>query len=440
LGAPPERVDGASDLGRPWPLRAIAPLIAIAVVAEIAVAGWMSAGDGAPAPGSLLAAAAAPVADPIAAAPRPAAAIAVREPEPLVATSRPAAATAEPGPPVGWIHPLAGVRQLPIRDARRFGAARPGVRPAECGGGHCGVDIGGVLGSPVHAAAGGRVAAVVHDPNRRAGRFVAIDHPGGLKTFYMHLHTIRADLEVGRRLGPGEPIGTLGRSGILRSRPHLHFSIARRAFGRTFYVDPEPVLRQAPVLPVPGYPWREPAPVEMALATDDLAAEIAATSGGAAIRAEVRDALSRVWLPGVAIDARGPGGARATARTDGTGLASLRGLVPGRWELRVHAGGYGRVRRVVELGGGGDHLASVELTRGATLAGVVRDRDGVRVAGARVRAARVSTTTDADGRFRLVDAPTGAIDLVAEGDEGEGALALDLVPGDELVTLELRIE
>src|SRR4051812_19070198 len=70
-----------------------------------------------------------------------------------------------------WLHPLDGpARRMPIRDGRVFGAERPGDRPGECRGGHCGVDLGGeVWGEPVHAAHDGIVDRVQRGPNEEHG-------------------------------------------------------------------------------------------------------------------------------------------------------------------------------------------------------------------------------------------------------------------------------
>ena len=159
-----------------------------------------------------------------------------------------------------WIHPLAVTRQLPNKDDRRFGADRPGDRPAECLGGHCGVDLGGVRGATVHAALGGRLIRVKRDPSGRAGKYVAIEHPQGMRSYYMHMDRIHPDLIEGMDIASGEPIGTLGSTGVHRSPPHLHFSVqARRQEGGWHYVDPEPMLEQATILIADGrVPNREP--------------------------------------------------------------------------------------------------------------------------------------------------------------------------------------
>ncbi|HET6610534.1 MAG TPA: M23 family metallopeptidase [Kofleriaceae bacterium] len=178
-----------------------------------------------------------------------------------------------------WYHPLAGQRLLPIRADRRFGAGRDGDRPTECGRGHCGVDLGGVRGSVVHAARPGIVARIVRDPNRSGGKYVRLEHPEGFVTSYMHLDRIRPDLVVGVEVAAGEPLGILGRTGIHHSGPHLHFSVARRTDRGLVFLDPEPMLGRAVVLAEAApYPWPtapdpEPAPDLLATANSDVSAE-----------------------------------------------------------------------------------------------------------------------------------------------------------------------
>ena len=149
-----------------------------------------------------------------------------------------------------WVHPLAGRRQLPAFDASRFGASRPGSRPAECGLGHCGIDLGAKLGTIIHAAASGEIASASGELRGEAGRFVAIDHGDGVKTYYMHMDAVRAGLEAGQRVRAGDPIGTVGSTGF-STGPHLHFAITQEAGGRTWYIDPEPIARHAVVLATP---------------------------------------------------------------------------------------------------------------------------------------------------------------------------------------------
>jgi hypothetical protein len=152
-----------------------------------------------------------------------------------------------PEPPLlpAWFHPLRAPRTFPPNAACRFGAPRPGVRPAECELGHCGIDLVQREGSPVHAVYDGVVLKVVRDElaGGIAGRFVMLTHKSGaLQTSYIHLQDIRPDLRPGLTVRGGELVGTLGRTGARRSGPHLHFALAVRQGGRMRYIDPEPLI------------------------------------------------------------------------------------------------------------------------------------------------------------------------------------------------------
>jgi hypothetical protein len=159
---------------------------------------------------------------------------------------------------VGWFHPLAGPRRaMPLYESRRFGAARPQPRPAECELGHCGVDLGTTLGEPVFAIFDGVVERIERDEVRgaNAGRFIRIGHKdGSVVSRYIHLDSIREDLREGAHVRGGELIGRLGRTGVEHSGAHLHFALSLRPSGRggdEHYIDPEPLLQkwQLPSLP-----------------------------------------------------------------------------------------------------------------------------------------------------------------------------------------------
>jgi murein DD-endopeptidase MepM/ murein hydrolase activator NlpD len=159
-----------------------------------------------------------------------------------------------------WVHPLLGPqRHLPLRNSRRFGAPREGMRPEECGEGHCGVDIGSDKGAPVMASHDGVVERVERDAElggRRGneGRFIRINHRGGrVVTSYIHLDGIRADLKPGMPVKAGEVIGTVGDTGVHSSGPHLHFAVSIRATpeGQELYIDPEPLLHLWPTRDTP---------------------------------------------------------------------------------------------------------------------------------------------------------------------------------------------
>ncbi len=155
-------------------------------------------------------------------------------------------------PPGTFVNPLPGPeRVLPVRGTRRFGAERPGDRADECGAGHCGVDLGFVVGTPILAALDGIVLSVQLDPQHRDGKYVRILHADGVSTWYFHLDEIRPGLGRGQPILAGETVGTLGRTGIHHSEPHLHFAMTMAIKGDDTYVDPLPYLREAQVLASP---------------------------------------------------------------------------------------------------------------------------------------------------------------------------------------------
>jgi murein DD-endopeptidase MepM/ murein hydrolase activator NlpD len=158
-----------------------------------------------------------------------------------------------------WIHPLDGpVRRMPIRDARVFGAERPGDRPGECRGGHCGVDLGGeVWGEPIHAAHDGIVERVQRGPNEdHGGLYVSIAHRNGtIFTKYFHLAAIPRWIQPGVHVKMGEVIGLLGDTGVKRSTAHLHFAMSVKPSRELpeQYIDPEPLIALWPLrVPVQG--------------------------------------------------------------------------------------------------------------------------------------------------------------------------------------------
>lgn len=198
--------------------------------------------------------------------------------------------------PLAWYHPIAGERKLPENTSREFGAPRPGQRPAECGGGHCGVDLGFERGKVIHAVRPGLVDRIVRAPHRLSGKYVRLYHPEGFFTYYMHLDSIRPTLVPGVEIAAGEPLGLLGDTGIQNSPPHLHFAVSKLLEGGgSRYVDPEPMLERAVVLDEPASyrdEWRESgiavARAEAHLGSDREPARRRAT-GGSGSEAEGAD-------------------------------------------------------------------------------------------------------------------------------------------------------
>lgn len=156
----------------------------------------------------------------------------------------PAPAPAPPPAPVPsstTVVPLEGAERATPTPNGFFGAQRPGERPAECGDGHCGIDLRADEGTPVIAARAGVVSSVNRDADHRGGRFVMIDHPGGVTTQYFHLDSIVDRIEPGVHVEPGDVLGALGRTGVKSSPTHLHFAVTVGGV----YVDPMTVVGDA---------------------------------------------------------------------------------------------------------------------------------------------------------------------------------------------------
>ncbi len=89
---------------------------------------------------------------------------------------------------------------------------------------HLGVDLAVPAGTPVRAAADGRVALA--EPLKVRGNAVVIDHGLGVYTAYYHLSEIR--VRPGQEVQAGELLGLVGSTG-LSTGPHLHWEL--RVFG-----------------------------------------------------------------------------------------------------------------------------------------------------------------------------------------------------------------
>jgi hypothetical protein len=86
---------------------------------------------------------------------------------------------------------------------------------------HKGVDLGASAGTPIVAAADGRVVSAGWHGGY--GRQVAIAHAGGMETTYGHMSRIAA--RAGELVRQGQVIGYVGSSG-LSTGPHLHFEVS----------------------------------------------------------------------------------------------------------------------------------------------------------------------------------------------------------------------
>ncbi len=96
---------------------------------------------------------------------------------------------------------------------------------------HMGVDYAAPTGTPVWAAADGKIA--FRGRRRGGGNVVILRHPDGLNTLYMHLSKFRKGQRVGQKVRSKTVIGYVGATG-LATGPHLHFSVKKNGA----YVDP----------------------------------------------------------------------------------------------------------------------------------------------------------------------------------------------------------
>jgi murein DD-endopeptidase MepM/ murein hydrolase activator NlpD len=89
---------------------------------------------------------------------------------------------------------------------------------------HRGVDYAGATGSPVVAAAAGRVALVGRESQgfKIHGNVVGIDHGQGVATIYLHLS--RINVKEGDMVKAGQVIGAVGATGA-STGPHLHWGL-----------------------------------------------------------------------------------------------------------------------------------------------------------------------------------------------------------------------
>ena len=124
-------------------------------------------------------------------------------------------ASARMGRPVdGRVTSNFGMRYHPVLHHSRF---------------HKGMDVGAPAGSPIVAAADGRVASAGWHGGY--GQQVAIAHADGLRTSYSHMSRMAA--RPGELVRRGQVIGYVGSTG-LSTGPHLHFEVTRN--GRA--IDP----------------------------------------------------------------------------------------------------------------------------------------------------------------------------------------------------------
>ncbi|HEU0085681.1 MAG TPA: peptidoglycan DD-metalloendopeptidase family protein [Candidatus Paceibacterota bacterium] len=94
---------------------------------------------------------------------------------------------------------------------------------------HHGVDLAAPTGTPIYAAASGRVSLARLGYNGGFGNMVIIKHPNGTETLYAHMS--RLGTSTGAQVKQGQVIGYIGNTGR-STGPHLHIEVkgARNPF------------------------------------------------------------------------------------------------------------------------------------------------------------------------------------------------------------------
>lgn len=115
--------------------------------------------------------------------------------------------------PSSYVWPTAGVVTGPFGEPR--GASR-----------HPGLDIAGPTGTPVRAAAPGRVLVAGPAPAGFGGygNLVVIDAGSGVTMLYAHLSAV--SVAVGQVVKAGDRLGAVGQTGAATG-PHLHYEVRR---------------------------------------------------------------------------------------------------------------------------------------------------------------------------------------------------------------------
>jgi murein DD-endopeptidase MepM/ murein hydrolase activator NlpD len=89
-------------------------------------------------------------------------------------------------------------------------------------GKHNGIDFAAATGTPIYAAASGKVVGTGNLGKYAYGKWVAIDHGNGLVTLYGHMNSI--SVSKGSKVDQGSKIGTVGSTGY-STGPHVHFTV-----------------------------------------------------------------------------------------------------------------------------------------------------------------------------------------------------------------------
>ncbi|HEX2092631.1 MAG TPA: M23 family metallopeptidase [Longimicrobiaceae bacterium] len=159
-----------------------------------------------------------------------------------------------PEPPLypGLLIPVDGARPEQLRDTYHAGRG--------AGREHLAIDIHAPRGTPVRAAADGRVLRL-HTGDRGGISLYQLGADGRTRYYYAHLDRYAEGVAEGRYLRRGEVIGYVGDTGnAAPGDTHLHFSISLLDDVRRWWegsnVNPYPLLRASSAERRPALPRR----------------------------------------------------------------------------------------------------------------------------------------------------------------------------------------
>ena len=90
---------------------------------------------------------------------------------------------------------------------------------------HSGVDLRAATGTPVYAAAAGKVVELGRN-HKAWGNYVIVESAGGYRQRYAHLHTVNVASK--QQVNEGQQLGTAGATGNVTGS-HLHFGVTDSA-------------------------------------------------------------------------------------------------------------------------------------------------------------------------------------------------------------------
>jgi len=147
--------------------------------------------------------------------------------------------------PAGLAVPVAGVKPGDLVDTytqARAGGARS----------HDAIDIMAATGTPVVAAASGKVEKLFFSDGGGGITAYVRSDDGRWNYYYAHLSAYAPGLREGQQLRRGDPVGYVGSTGNANPEgPHLHFAINRMNPGEKWWqgtpINPYPLLAGKPV-------------------------------------------------------------------------------------------------------------------------------------------------------------------------------------------------